>query len=172
MLASCSGPPGAGRQLGEDLGTFHVDAVETTNDCGPGALGSSDRFAFDVELSRASSELFWDGRVGGRVQASLDFDVLVRVTVTLRASSARSPGCAIARQDSVSGMLGADASGEIVALTGAMTYDFSPEPASACTLDDQQAAGLPRLPCGMSYTLGGRRTRAPGLALEPGADPE
>src|SRR6187551_2459021 len=50
-----SGPPGAGRRLGDDLGTFSVEATEVDGGCGGGALGSAPRFQFDVELSRADS---------------------------------------------------------------------------------------------------------------------
>lgn len=171
VLLACSGPPGAGRRLGEDLGTFHVDAVETTNSCGPDALGSSPRFDFEVELSRADTELFWDGRVGGQVRSSLDFDFQTQNTFALRPPRGPDEGCAVARQDSVRGTLRANAAGEIDSFAGAMTYDFLEADPSTCTFEDQQAAGLPRLPCRLSYRLDGERTRAPeGLPQDPTAD--
>src|SRR5690606_22347088 len=80
----CSGPPSAGRTLGADLGTFSVDAAQGENDCGAGALGSQPEFVFDVELARADTELFWDGRVGGRLGPALDFEFAANVSVELR----------------------------------------------------------------------------------------
>src|SRR5436190_3328175 len=74
MTFGCSGPPGAGRALGTDLGTFGVEAAIGTNECGPGTLGSTAEFAFDVDLARGDGELFWDG-VGGRIGPELDFEV-------------------------------------------------------------------------------------------------
>src|SRR5262245_58937422 len=59
LLSGCSGPPGVGRQLGDDLGGFHVAATELTNGCGAGALGSRRSFDFEIELSRERTQLFW-----------------------------------------------------------------------------------------------------------------
>lgn len=170
-LLACSGPPGAGRRLGEDLGTFRVQAVESGNTCGPAALGSTERFDFEVELARADSELFWDGRAGGQVRATLDFEIATENTFTLRRSVRPDGGCAIARRDGVAGTLRSNAAGEIDAFDGEMTYDFAEALVSACTAEDQQAAGLPLLPCRLRYGLQATRTRMPeGLAREAGAD--
>ena len=171
-LVACSGPPGAGRRLGEDLGTFRVEAVESANTCGPEALGSSERFDFEVELARADSELFWDGRAAGQVRGALDFEIATENTFTLRPLRAGG-GCAVTRRDGVSGTLRSNAAGEIAAFTGEMTYDFAQTLVSVCTPEDQQAAGLPLLPCRLRYGLEATRTREPEeLARERGADPK
>jgi hypothetical protein len=170
LVVACSGPPGAGRQLGEDLGTFHVEATEALNTCGPGSLGSLERFDFEVELSRADSELFWDGRVGGAIRASLDFEFSAEISVVLRPPRAPAAGCVIARQDRISGALRPDATGAIATFVGTMGYAFSPRPASDCTLEEQQSAGLTLLPCSMNYALTGQRTRTPELPPEAPAD--
>jgi hypothetical protein len=174
LLASlaCSGPPGAGRQLGQDLGTFHVEAREILNSCGPGALGSMASFAFDVELARADSELFWNGQIGGQIQASLEFELLAEISVTLRPPRGALPGCSVQRRDQVTGTLRRDTNGALAAFTGAMQYDFAPELASACTPDEQQAAGLASLPCSLRYVLEGQRTRSPEPQPEARADLE
>lgn len=155
----CSGPPGAGRVLGEDLGTFHVTASETTNTCGAGAFGSSERFEFDVDLSRDETELFWDGRVGGDVRGSLEFDFSARVRVDVPAARGRDPACTLTRQDRVLGVLLEDAAGSIASFEGRMLYDF--EASDACAESDLPSLGLPPLPCAMHYALSAGRIRAP-----------
>jgi hypothetical protein len=172
-LVACSGPPGAGRRLGDDLGTFQVEAVEAANTCGPAALGSSESFDFEVELARADSELFWDGRASGQVRAALDFEVATENTFVLRRPVGPDGGCAITRRDGVSGTLRSNTAGEIDAFVGEMTYDFAEALVSACTAEDQQAAGLRLLPCRLRYELDATRTREPeALPREPGADLE
>jgi len=155
---SCSAAPGEGRRLGTDLGTFGVQAEETANECGPGALGSSPRWAFDVELLRADTELFWDGRVGGDLHADLSFEIATSLSIDVRPARAGAAGCTIARDDHISGVLSPDAAGELTAFTGEMRFDFATTPASTCSAEDGIAAGLPRLPCHMSYALQGERT--------------
>jgi hypothetical protein len=170
LVAACSGPPSAGRQLGDDLGTFHVEASESHNTCGAGTLGMLPRFGFDVQLSRADSELFWDARIGGKIDPALEFELSARVSVSFRMPRGRAPGCAVRRDDHISGRLRADGEGAITGFTGVMQYDFAPEPPSDCTLEDQLTAGLATLPCSMSYGLTGDRTRLPETALEGRAD--
>jgi hypothetical protein len=165
LLAACSGQPGAGRRLGDDLGTFSVEATESEradgSACGAGALGSAPRFQFDVELTRADSELFWDGRIGGTVDANLDFDLAALVSVELRPARGADPGCSVVRQDTIWGTLAADTSGEVLGFVGSMRFTFEAAAGSACTLDDTAAAELGRLPCSLRYELDAVRTRAP-----------
>lgn len=161
LLAACSGPPGAGRRLGDDLGTFSVEAAEVDGGCGAGAVGSTPRFRFDVELARSDAELFWDGRIGGTIDASLDFELAASVDVELRPARGADPGCSVNREDFISGALHADATGAVLGFSGSMRFAFQPAPSSVCTLDDASAADLQRLPCSLSYDLEGSRTRAP-----------
>src|SRR5688572_8499673 len=161
LVAACSGPPGAGRRLGDDLGTFSVEAAEVDGGCGPGAVGSAPRFRFDVELARSGAELFWDGRIGGSIDASLDFELAASVDVELRPARGADPGCSVNREDFITGALRTDDTGAVVAFSGSMSFAFQPAVGSACTLDDASAADLQRLPCSLSYDLEGSRTRAP-----------
>jgi hypothetical protein len=161
LLVACGGPPGAGRRLGDDLGTFSVEASEVDGGCGGGALGSAPRFQFDVELSRADSELFWDARVGGTIDASLEFELATSTSVALRPARGADPGCAVLRDDFIWGVLEADAAGTVMGFTGNMRFSFKGAEGSACTLDDAAEADLQRLPCSLSYELEGSRTRAP-----------
>jgi hypothetical protein len=159
-LGACSASPGEGRRLGTDLGTFSVEAVRSDNACGPNALGNPRQFSFEVELARADTELFWDGN-GGRLGAGLDFELSASVRSELRVPRGADAGCHIARDDRISGVLSADAAGAITSFTGEMDFSFAETPESTCTLEERQAAGLPELPCRMSYDLSGLRTRAP-----------
>jgi hypothetical protein len=159
-VVACSASPGEGRRLGTDLGTFSVDAVRETNACGPNAVGNPPQFAFDVELARADTELFWDGSAG-RLGTGLDFELTASVRAELRAARGADAGCSIVRDDRISGVLAADDSGAITSFAGEMQFAFAPAPESTCTLEEREAAELPQLPCRMSYTLRGHRTRAP-----------
>jgi hypothetical protein len=161
LVGACSGPPGAGRRLGDDLGTFSVEASEVDGGCGGGALGSAPRFRFDVELSRADFELFWDARVGGTIDESLEFELATSTSVELRPARGADPGCAVLRDDFIWGVLQTDAAGTVMGFTGNMRFSFKGAEGSACTLDDTAEADLQRLPCSLSYELEGSRTRAP-----------
>ncbi len=161
LLGACSGPPGTGRTLGDDLGTFSVDAAEVANECGAGAVGSAPEMRFDVDLARADAELFWDGRVGGTIDANLDFEFAARVDVALRPARGADPGCNVTRDDFISGALIADGAGAVTGFTGDMRFDFAATAESTCTPDDTTAAALARLPCRLSYRLEGARTRVP-----------
>ncbi len=161
-LVGCSGTPGTGRTLGTDLGTFRVDATQAANDCGPNAVGSEPELVFDVELARADTELFWDGR-GGTLGPDLEFELEVSLDVELRPARGALAGCTVVRDDRIVGDLRPDAAGALSTFTGEMRFDFAATPESTCTLEELGSAQLSRLPCGMSYTLDGQRTRAPTL---------
>lgn len=161
LQIGCSGPPGTGRTLGADLGTFRVDATQAANDCGPDAVDNEPELAFDVELARAESELFWDGRIGGTLGPELDFELDARVDVELRPARGALAGCTVVRDDRIAGELRADGAGELTAFTGEMRFEFAATAESACTLEELGAAQLTRLPCGLVYALSGQRTRAP-----------
>jgi hypothetical protein len=187
ILAACSGPPGAGRQLGDDLGGFHVAATELTNGCGAGALGSRTSFDFDIDLARGSTQIFWGQEASGPLDAQLGFEFSAALRVSIGPNTApnendtvpndtvpddtaanrahtggvTSAGCTIARADHVTGTLQPDANGEVLGFKGTLSYSFAPAQGSTCSLDDRIAAGLPRLPCEMDYALAADRTRTP-----------
>jgi len=163
---ACSGPPGAGRQLGDDLGGYRVAATEVSNGCGAGALGSQPSFGFDIDLSRESTQLFWGREASGPIDAQLGFEFSALVRVPIVQPSARHPGCAIGRADRISGTLHADRSGEVVGFSARMSHSFQPAADTSCSLDDRISAGLPRLPCEMAYALEAERTREPDTGLE------
>jgi hypothetical protein len=161
LMGACSGPPGAGRSLGDDLGTFGVAATETENTCGPGALGSSERFDFEVDLARAHSELFWNGAVGGRIDSSLAFELRAAVRIELRPATFADPGCVIDRTDAIVGVLEERSSEGVTGFAGVMSYAFDSESADGCNEGVAEESGLPVLPCRLGYMLAARRLRAP-----------
>lgn len=160
LALGCSAPEGSGRTLGTDLGTFSVDAARAANDCGPAAVGNPRRFSFDVELVRDGGQLLWDGSPG-TIDGDLEFELAASVRVELRAARGEDAGCSIVRDDLVAGALAADETGELTSLEGEMHFSFAAARESTCTLEEQEDADLPLLPCRMSYSLSGRRTRAP-----------
>lgn len=165
-VVGCSGAPADGRQLGDDLGGYRVVATEVSNGCGAGVLGSRPSFDFDIELSRESTELFWGREASGSLDAKLAFEFRALVRVPIAEPSATSKGCAIGRSDRITGTLRADTGGEVVGFSGRMSHAFEPVADTSCSLDDQIAAGLPRLPCEMAYELEAERTRAPSSEPE------
>jgi hypothetical protein len=158
---ACDATPRPARSLGVDLGTFSVRAEQLSNTCGENALGSAEQWDFDIELAQADTELFWDGRIGGRVAASGEFEFAASLSVGVRPARGSDAGCSIARDDAISGVMLADDAGGVTAFSGEMSFAFAAEPEAMCTLDDQDAAGLPELPCAIHYALDATRTRAP-----------
>ena len=167
----CSGPPGAGRQLGADLGTFRVAASEAENGCGAGVLGSSASFEFEIELSREHSELYWGQRRGIVLEPSLAFELEVSMIIPISERRPGVRGCAIQRRDRIEGTLEARSDGEVTGFAASMSYAFAADPTAPCSFDDQLVAGLPRLPCQMSYGLEAERTRAPEQDSEADSAP-
>jgi hypothetical protein len=162
VCSGCSGPRGG--RLGDDLGGFQVRALEAANGCGAGALGSRPSFEFEIDLSREQRELFW-GREGSTLlDAALRFELVDAVSVELVPPRGNQPGCSIGRADRIEGTLTPDDSGEIVGFTGQLEHGFQVATGDQCSLDDRLAAGLPQLPCTITYALSGERTRLPESA--------
>lgn len=163
LCAACSGPPGAGRELGDDLGGFQVRASETTNDCGAGALDARPSFDFQIDLAREQRELFWGRQGSALLDAALRFELVDNVRVELAPPQGREPGCSVGRADRIAGTLTPDASGEIVGFSARLEHTFEVIPGEQCSLDHRLDAGLALLPCTMAYDLTGERSRAPEL---------
>lgn len=161
LPCACSGPPGAGRQLGDDLGGFQVRASEAANGCGAGALGSTPSFDFEIDLAREQRELFWGRQGSAQLDAALRFELADSVLVELVPARGRQPGCSIGRADRIAGTLTSNASGEIVGFTARLEHAFAIPTGEQCSLDDRLAAGLSQLPCVIAYDLNGERSREP-----------
>jgi len=150
-----------GRELGDDLGTFRVEANEENNSCGAGALGSQPAFDFDVELSSDTREIFWNNQTSGSLDQENRFDLRASVMVEGETLGTQ-PTCVIERRDRIWGTL-SDSETGIDGFTGTMTYDFRTAFEAICDEFDREQAGVPVLPCQLRYELEGERTRAPRL---------
>ena len=114
---------------GEALGHFRVTANIEESTCGPGALGSTDEWEFDVHLSRRETDLYWlNGQeaIPGRLAAdgvSFAFDTRVRIQVAPPGKG--SAGCTVLRSDQASGTL-ESAGPDIVGFNGRLRFGYSP----------------------------------------------
>ncbi len=163
----CSELVGGGKDAkipGEPLGTFHVIGQLEASSCGPGAVGSSDVWEFDVRLSRDGADLYWlNGAeaIWGSVAAdgtSFSFDTQVAVPA-IEAGKGQ-PGCTIIRSDSASGSLSSP-SLDVRSFTGRLRFGYMPQGGSDCSPLMGVEGGFSMLPCEMSYLVEATRTAAP-----------
>jgi len=151
---------------GDPLGTFHLTAKQTKNDCGAGALGASAAWEFDVRLSWRDDHVFWDS--GGQVIAgdlSADrssFEIVSEVVIDMRTEAdTGKPPCAMDRTDVAKGKLVAEGDG-VASFSGTLEYSFKPTAGSSCSdLVTSEAPVLAAIPCAMTYTFEAPRTVDP-----------
>ncbi len=154
---------------GTALGKFHVDAQQTANTCGEGALGATRSWQFDVELSRGEGAFFWDNGAttiqGVLGDDQVSFSIEGRVVVDMRTGDMPpGPPCLIERRDRARGRLG-NPTDDVARFEATLSYDFAPTPGSLC--DDLVVSELSvapvfaALPCGMAYDLSAQRTALP-----------
>lgn len=149
---------------GDPLGTYHVTGKLQSSTCGPGALGSSDVWEFDVKLSRDGTDLYWlTGKdvIPGRVAADgVTFAFDARVVVPVEQAGRGKTGCTIVRHDTASGEL-ASTGKDVTSFDGLMRFGYTADAASDCSDVLGVEGGLAMLPCEMSYNLAATRTAAP-----------
>jgi hypothetical protein len=145
---------------GDELGSYHVIANLETSTCGPGALGSTDLWEFDVKLSKDGHDLYWlngaEAIPGSLAADGVSFAFDSQVVVQAIAPGKGRPGCTIARTDSGSGQLSSP-SAPVDAFAGTLRYGFQAVQGSDC----QELMGVPggfyALPCEMSYKMSANR---------------
>jgi hypothetical protein len=148
---------------GEPLGTYHVTASQTANDCGNGALGAPPLWEFDVRLAWEYETLFWDS--GGQIivgTLSADhtaFEIVADVVQDMRTEAdAGKPACSIARHDVAKGSLAVEGDG-VASASGTLSYSFSPTEGSSCAdLVSSEAPVFAALPCSIAYSFEAPRT--------------
>lgn len=161
-VASCSGifgdKPGS---LGEPLGTYHVVAHQSTSSCGAGALGATDPWEFDVQLSRDGETLYWKNgtdAIEGQVGSDGTFSFASSVTVTVQPRKGAMAGCAIGRADAATGKLDGTTT-DVPSFGGNLTYHYTPTSEDNCAAFVGNGSGmLAGLPCDLAYTMTATRT--------------
>jgi hypothetical protein len=155
-------------QPGSELGVFHVSAIQQTNSCGAGALGSTASWEFDIELARGEQgQLFWGNGaqiiVGEIAADGRSFTINSVVEVDMRTEETLGmPPCSLRRDDSATGVLdGKD--NDVSGFVGSMSFAFSPTVDSECSdlVPPAEQPTFVTLPCSMSYQLDALRTEAP-----------
>jgi hypothetical protein len=161
--AGC-GEGGHGGVPGEELGTYAVHGPLASSSCGPGALGATDPWQFEVRLSRADRELFWlNGReaIAGTLSADgVTFTFETRVEVEVIPAQRGQRACVVSRSDHARGVLSA-ASGEVLAFSGSLEFEYSALTGGDCSPLIGVMGGFETLPCSLGYALEADRTKAP-----------
>lgn len=151
---------------GNLLGTYHVVGHLTESSCGPGALGSTDLWEFDVKLSRQGNALYWlNGHdvVAGQIAADgVSFGFQTTVSVQAEAAGKGRPGCSVVRTDSAQGKLDAQSNTDVPAFNGTLSFGYEADPSSDCSDLVGVPGGFAGLPCSMSYALSAQRTSGSG----------
>jgi hypothetical protein len=147
---------------GEPLGTYHVVAALEDSTCGPGALGATDLWEFEVKLSREARDFYWlNGKevIFGTIAADdVTFAFDTRIDVQAIPPGKGQPGCAISRKDSATGKL-SSASDDVKSFDGLLRYGFVPKTGSNCEALVGVEGGFSALPCEMSYEMNAARTK-------------
>ena len=161
---SCKFGQGDAKVPGEPLGTFEVIAELQSSTCGAGALGSTDIWEFNVQLSKDLDQLFWlNGQevIPGKLARdgeSFEFDTRVQVEVFEPEPGIL--GCTLNRQDRASGQLDYDKDDEeaVTSFNGRLTFAYIPTSDSDCSPLMGVEGGFSTLPCEMKYDLVASRT--------------
>ena len=151
---------------GEALGTFHVAAKQTQNDCGAGALGAAAAWEFDVKLAWEGDSVFWDS--GGQVivgTLSADrssFEIVTDVVIDMRtAADAGKLPCSMDRHDVAKGTIVPEGDG-VASFGGTLSYAFASTAGSSCgDLVASETPVLAAIPCSMTYSFSAPRTASP-----------
>lgn len=141
------------------LGTFAVQGTLVSSTCGPSAFGATDRWDFDVKLSRDGSKLYWytgEDRVEGQIAADgQTFAFSTTVTGKVSDAAKGKKGCTLTRADALTGKL-AGTGEDIGGFSGNMSYQFGQTADSDCS-EAAASEGVLALPCAMSYSLNAAR---------------
>ncbi|HEY4105766.1 MAG TPA: hypothetical protein VGM44_17825 [Polyangiaceae bacterium] len=165
LCAGCVGHGQDAHEPGDRLGTFHATGTLSGDTCQASAiLGETSSWAFDVQLSRDGSTLYWlngeEAIPGTIAEDGESFAFQSGVEVTLQAAEGARPGCTVARSDVASGVLGSSTI-DVASFTVNMSFAYSAEAGSVCSNWVGVAGGFASLPCTVSYNLTAMRTALP-----------
>jgi len=150
---------------GDLLGTYAVKGTLADSSCGEGALGSSERWSFDVKLSRFHEDLYWiNGREvipGGIAPDGVSFSFSTRVEGEVIPAARGRSACVVSRADDATGTL-SSGSLDVETFEASLTFGYSAVEGSDCEGFIGSPGGVAGLPCSMTYDLTGtRRGEAP-----------
>lgn len=148
---------------GDQLGSFLVTAILDDSSCGPGALGSTDKWEFSVKLSHDGDALYWlngkEAIVGSLAADGVTFSFDTKVAVPAVPPGKGQIGCTMMRVDRASGKLSNPE--DATEFEGNLDYEFTPTPESDCSPLVGVEGGFSSLPCEMHYSMKAARTAAP-----------
>jgi hypothetical protein len=145
---------------GELLGTYDVSGTLEDSSCGVGALGSTDKWDFDVKLSRFHEDIYWmNGREvisGGIEPDGVSFSFVTRVEGEIIPAGRGRPGCVLSRADRADGRLSSQTL-DVESFEATLNFAYSAVEGTDC----EEWVGTPEavvaLPCTMTYDLAGLR---------------
>jgi hypothetical protein len=159
-VAACSGKDPY--NPGTSIGTYHVVAHVTQNDCGAG-IGVTDPWEFDIKLAVDPHTLYWvqgGPAVSGTMDATSHATLVSSDTRTLHQADPRAGVgfCSVTRDDAVDVTLARDET----SFAGTLGYTFTPTDGSDCSDELATSGGtFAALPCTTKLALSGTRTAAP-----------
>jgi hypothetical protein len=145
---------------GELLGTYAVEGSLIQSSCGEGALGSAERWDFDVKLSRFHEDLYWiNGREvipGGLSSDGVTFSFSTRVEGEVAPKRRGRAACVLSRSDSAKGTLSSNTL-DVEGFEATLTFAYSAVEGSDCEGWVGTPEAVVTLPCAISYDLAGTR---------------
>ncbi|MFO0660807.1 MAG: hypothetical protein U0165_13385 [Polyangiaceae bacterium] len=163
MIGSLGAAEGCGTKSsmpGTALGTFSIEATLSSDTCGDG-LGAPSPWSFDVELSKDDDTLYWK-QDGAMVSGSISSEVAT-ISGSQTSEDTTDAGvvtCAMTRADTIKVNLGAET--DVTSISGTVTFVFSVVSGTSCSSELAANGGsYDTLPCTISYSYEGTRTKAP-----------
>lgn len=145
---------------GDMLGIFAVESKLKESTCGDDALGSGERWDFDVKLSRSDRDLFWmNGResiVGSIESDGRSFSFETRIEQVVTPSRPGRPGCSVTRDDMATGRL-SDSGSDVESFSGSLRFRFRALGSSDCSAWIGSEGAVAALPCTITYSMSAER---------------
>lgn len=150
-----------GKAPGDMLGLYHVTGKLDDSSCGDGALGSSDKWSFDVKLSRFENDIYWlNGRetiVGDIASDGRSFSILSEVQTQISAPGRGKPGCTVMRHDDAEGKL-SDSGSDVANFDGTLSFRYEVVEGFDCSDWIGTEGAVEVLPCSLRYDIDGERS--------------
>ena len=146
---------------GDMLGLYHVTGKLDDSSCGAGALGSSERWNFDVKLSRFENDIYWlNGRetiVGDIGNDGLSFSILSETQTKISDPARGKAGCTVMRHDDAEAKL-SDSGADVASFDGTLSFRYEAIDGADCSDWIGTEAAVDALPCSLRYDIDGERS--------------